>query len=109
MTDTTFHTLRDYPPIPRSMVSLDQQNKYFTLYLDDLTSPKDIPQNRRGTIWVNVPMKVWVWGYLRSEGVGFKGWKREVGEMKDVWAEWDRKNENHNPNMEVTNLGRVLR
>lgn len=109
-TDRIFSTLCEYPPLPHSTVSTDQQNKYFTLYLDDLTSPKYIPQNRRGTIWINVPIKVWVWGYLLSEGVGFKGWEMEVvDDFKDDWAQLDGGDkENHNPNMEMENGGMVL-
>ncbi|KAF8453702.1 hypothetical protein BGX38DRAFT_1176724 [Terfezia claveryi] len=58
-TNDTFDTLQEHPPISRSTVSTGQQNRYFTLYLDDLTSPEHIPQNRRGTVWVNVPIKEW--------------------------------------------------
>ncbi|KAF8415974.1 hypothetical protein EV426DRAFT_578941 [Tirmania nivea] len=108
----SFHTLRDDPPIPRSTPSTDHQNKYFTLYLDDLTSPTNIPQNHRGAIWINVPIKMWVWGYLLSQGVGvgFKGWKREaVGGLDAAWAKWDRGNkENHDSDIQVVNEERVL-
>lgn len=89
-TNGTFDTLREHPRIPRSTVSTGQQNRYFTLYLDDLTSPEHIPQNRRGTVWVNVPIKVWVWSYFNSQGVGFDGWKRDtVVNSEDLWANWD--------------------
>jgi len=109
-THTAFQTLQDHTPIPRSTVSTVQQSKYFTLYLDDLTSPKDIPQNRRGTIWMNVPIKVWVWGYLLSLGVGFKGWQREVvDESEDDWTQLDSGNkENHQPTRDMENEGGVL-
>ncbi|KAF8442553.1 hypothetical protein BGX38DRAFT_1202374 [Terfezia claveryi] len=108
---TTFHALQDHPPISRSTACTAQQNKYFTLYLDDLTSPKDIPQNLRGTIWVNVPMTVWVWGYLRSQGVGFRLWRSEVtDESKDgYWAQLVAGNEeNQNATMNMENVGGVL-
>ncbi|KAF8415555.1 hypothetical protein EV426DRAFT_579035 [Tirmania nivea] len=109
-TDSIFHDLQDHPPIPRSTVSTDRQNKYFTLYLDDLISPKDIVENRRGTIWVNVPIKLWVWGYLRSQKVGSKGWKRgPVRNVEDVWARWGNENkENREAITEMEKEGSVL-
>jgi len=109
-TDTIFHPLQEYPPIPRPTVSPDQQNKYFTLYSDDLTSPKDIPDHLRGKVWINVPVKVWVWGYLLSQQVGFKGWQKEVvARFKDDWAQLETENkENRNPTIDMKNDGRVL-
>ncbi|KAF8415970.1 hypothetical protein EV426DRAFT_711769 [Tirmania nivea] len=108
-THTTFQTLQDHTPIPRSTISAARQNTYFTLYLDDLTSPTDIPQNRRGAIWMNVPIKLWVWGFFLSEGVGFKGWEREVvDELEDDWAQVDSGNkENRNPTMDIEDKRRV--
>ncbi|KAF8429831.1 hypothetical protein BGX38DRAFT_1232919 [Terfezia claveryi] len=44
-TDGTFDILREHPRIPRST---------------------HIPQNRRETVWVNVPIKVWVWSYFNT-------------------------------------------
>ncbi|RPB20022.1 hypothetical protein L211DRAFT_895476 [Terfezia boudieri ATCC MYA-4762] len=109
-TNDIFFTLPGKPPIPRSTVSTDKQNKYFTLYLDDLTSPKDIPQDLRGEVWLNVPVKMWVWGYLLSQGVGFEGWKKEVVDGLGIaWAKWRSGNkENQEPNVGMENERRVL-
>ncbi|KAF8430708.1 hypothetical protein BGX38DRAFT_1334494 [Terfezia claveryi] len=110
-THTTFHVLQDHTPIPRSAICTTQQNKYFTLYLDDLASPNEIPQNRRGTIWINVPMTVWVWGYLLTEGVGFDGWQSKVAEESedDDWTQLDNgTKENHNATIGIQNVGGVL-
>ncbi|RPB18427.1 hypothetical protein L211DRAFT_874838 [Terfezia boudieri ATCC MYA-4762] len=108
-TQEAFHTLQDHTPIPRSTVCTAQQNKYFTLYLDDLTSPKDIPPNRRETVWINVPVTVWVWGYLISQRVGFKGWRSQVAHQSAYWAQLDSGNkENQNARMDMEDVGGVL-
>ncbi|KAF8416569.1 hypothetical protein EV426DRAFT_578657 [Tirmania nivea] len=102
--------LQDQPQIPRSTISTDSQNKYITLYLDDLISPKDIEQDLRGTIWINLPIKLWVWGYLRSQRVGSSGWKGQVAhDVKDIWAEWrSRIKEKRNAIRETENDRSVL-
>jgi len=98
-----FDKVEDQPAIPRSRVSASVENKYFTLYLDDLTSPEHIPHDQRGEIWVNIPMKMWVWGYLVSQGVGFHGWDRkQVPGFGDAWTKWKSRNkENREPNAEM--------
>ncbi|KAF8426080.1 hypothetical protein EV426DRAFT_573079 [Tirmania nivea] len=103
--NTSFEPLQNQPPVPRSAISsiAAHEKNYFTLYLDDLLSPKDIPFGKRGTIWVNVPVKIWVWGYLRAVGVGYKGWteKQSAGQLEAMWAQWENANKE---NMDVVHL-----
>lgn len=75
---TSFHAIQDKPPIPRSTVPSDgasYSRGYVTLYLDDMLSPPEIRSEDRGTIWINIPVRMWVWAYLRSAKVGTTSWR----------------------------------
>ena len=89
-----FETLQDLDPIPRSVVGSSPANgPYFTLYLDDLLPPADIPKEVRGTVWVNIPVKLWIWACLRSYGVGFiaaRGFSENS--RTTLWEEWKSRN-----------------
>lgn len=81
-TTRRFQAPRDSSPIPRSSVCEPLTPKsYLTLYLDDLISPEDIPSDKRGTVWANVPVKVWVWASFCQAKVGTKSW----GYRRDRW------------------------
>lgn len=81
-TTSRFQAPSNSPPIPRSSVSEPSTpQSYFTLYLDDLISPDEIPSDKRGTIWANIPVKMWVWAYFRQAKVGTRSW----GYRRDRW------------------------
>ncbi|KAF8432371.1 hypothetical protein BGX38DRAFT_1146414 [Terfezia claveryi] len=89
-----FESLQDLHPVPRSTVGSSSANgSYFTLYLDDLLEPADIPTEVRGTIWVNIPVKLWIWACLRSYSVGFIA---ACGVAKNsratLWEAWKSRN-----------------
>ncbi|KAF8446713.1 hypothetical protein BGX38DRAFT_1143111 [Terfezia claveryi] len=85
-----FESLQDLPPIPRSVVGSSPANgSYFTLYLDDLLAPADIPNEVRGSVWVYIPVKLWIWACLRSYGVGFiaaRGFAKNC--RATLWQAW---------------------
>lgn len=90
----TFEPLQDLPPIPRAVVGASSVNgSYFTLYLDDLLIPADIPNKVRGTIWVNIPVKFWIWACLRPYGVGFIAARGSTENSRaTMWEAWNSRN-----------------
>ncbi|KAF8426079.1 hypothetical protein EV426DRAFT_573078 [Tirmania nivea] len=75
---TRFHPLHEHAPIPRFVVSpaTTPNMTYFTTYLDDLLSPVDIPPGQRATVWINIPVKIWIWGYFPLRGSRVQGMAR---------------------------------
>ena len=94
--------MQTQPPIARSTATKPSDLPYFTIYLDDLTYPVNIPLKQRNKVWVNIPIEVWIWGLFRSFGVGLEN-PNKGGDVHDAkhaeglryaeedWDAWEKK------------------
>ena len=80
--------IQTQPPIPRSIAATPSNLPYFTIYLDDLTYPGNIPVDKRNKVWMNIPIEVWVWGLFRSFGVGLENRNKGRNAQDPKHAVW---------------------
>ncbi|KAF8423023.1 hypothetical protein EV426DRAFT_143159 [Tirmania nivea] len=92
--ETLLHTKghRDSAPIPRG-VSQKESMDYITIYLEDIVSPANVPAARWETKYANIPIQLFLRGYLSTLDLelhhGREPQDNDTIVEEDAWAAFD--------------------